>query len=161
MIGLVLVRVLLREFADGAAEHIALAKIAGDHRRAAGTEHIDFHFRVIDEVFDAAVAPEEAPSGSFDAAPELDAAALADVQARVRTRVLRTFVKRGLIDKVTPPGRASGRTKISIQWCPDSSPSGRRPGLRRTGRRVGRQAKDQPRAHACAAPLNLVLLCAC
>ena len=161
MIGLVLVRVLLREFADGAAERIALAKIAGDHRRAVGTEHIDFHFCVIDGIFDAAFAPDEAPNGSFDAVLELDAAALADVQACVRTRVLRTFIKRGLIDKVTPPGCAPRRTKISIQWCPDSSASGRRPGSRRTGRRVGRQAKDQHRAHACAAPLNRVLLCAC
>ena len=38
---------------------------------------------------------------SFHAAlaRELDVAAFADVQARVRTRVLRTFVKRGLIGK--------------------------------------------------------------
>ena len=42
-------------------------------------------------------APDDAPSVSSHAALELDAAAFADVQARVRTRVLRTFVKRGLI----------------------------------------------------------------
>lgn len=35
----------------------------------------------------------------FHAALGLDAAAFADVQARVRTRVLSTFVRRGLIDK--------------------------------------------------------------
>jgi len=43
--------------------------------------------------------PDEAPSVSFHAALGLDAAAFADVQARVRTCVLPTFVRRGLIDK--------------------------------------------------------------
>jgi hypothetical protein len=38
------------------------------------------------------------PSVSFHAALGLDAAAFADVQARARTRVLSTFVRRGLID---------------------------------------------------------------
>ncbi len=48
-----------------------------------------------------AVAPDDAPGVSFRAAlaHALDAAAFADVQACVRTRVQRTFVKRGLIDK--------------------------------------------------------------
>ena len=57
--------------------------------------------RSIRGVFDAAVAPDDTPDVSFHAAPAHtpDAAAFADVQARVRTRVLRTFVKRGLIDR--------------------------------------------------------------
>jgi hypothetical protein len=58
---------------------------------------------VIDGVFESAPdtnnAPDEASSVRFHAALELDAAAFADVQARVRTRVLSTFVRRGLIDK--------------------------------------------------------------
>ncbi len=64
-------------------------------------KHVHFHCCVIDGVFEPAVAPDEAPSLSFHAAlaHELDAAAFADVQARVRTRVLCTFVNRGLIDK--------------------------------------------------------------
>ncbi len=57
--------------------------------------------RAVAGVFDAAGAPADAPGVSFRAAlaHTLDAAAFADVQARVRTRVLRTFVKRGLIDR--------------------------------------------------------------
>ena len=35
----------------------------------------------------------------FHAATELDTAAIAKVQAQVRQRILRTFVRRGLIDK--------------------------------------------------------------
>ena len=60
----------------------------------------NFHCCVIDGVFEQAVALDDAPSVSFHAAlaHDLDAAAFADVQARVRTRVLRTFVRRGLID---------------------------------------------------------------
>ena len=56
---------------------------------------------IVPALMAAAVAPDEAPSATFHAAlaHELDAAAFADVQARVRTRVLRTFVRRGLIDK--------------------------------------------------------------
>lgn len=44
------------------------------------------------------VGSRRAPCVSFHAALELDEVAFADVQARVRTRVLRSFVKRGLID---------------------------------------------------------------
>ena len=62
-------------------------------------EHVHFHCCVIDGFFAPVVALDDAPSVSFDAALELDAAAFADVQARVRTRVLRTFVRRGLIDE--------------------------------------------------------------
>ena len=60
-----------------------------------------FHCCVIDGVFEPAVAPDDAPSVSFHAAlaHTLDAAAFAGVQTRVRTRVLPTFVKRGLIDQ--------------------------------------------------------------
>ena len=51
-------------------------------------------------VFEPAITPDDAPSVSVHAARlELGAAAFADVQARVRTRVLHTFGKRGLIDK--------------------------------------------------------------
>jgi hypothetical protein len=47
------------------------------------------------------VDPDDAPGVTFHAAlaHDLDATTFADVQARVRTRVLRTFVRRGLIDK--------------------------------------------------------------
>ena len=57
--------------------------------------------RVIDGVFEPAVAPDDAPKVILHAAlaHALDAAAFADVRARVRTRVLRTFVKQGLTDK--------------------------------------------------------------
>ena len=78
-----------------------LIKIA---TRAGGCA-VHFHCCVIDGLFESAtdtvVAPDEAPNVTFHAAlaHELDAAAFADVQARVRTRVLRAFVRRGLIDK--------------------------------------------------------------
>ncbi len=61
-------------------------------------EYVHFHCCVIDDIFEPVVAPDEAPSVSFHAALELNAAAIADVQARVRTHVLRTFFRRGLTD---------------------------------------------------------------
>lgn len=57
----------------------------------------DVH-REIAGQFEPVVAPDEAPSVSFHAALKLNAAAIADAQARVRTHVLRTFFRRGLID---------------------------------------------------------------
>jgi hypothetical protein len=58
-----------------------------------------FHCCVIDGVFELDVAPYDSPSVSSHSALELDAAAFADVQTLVRTRVLRSFDRRGLIDK--------------------------------------------------------------
>ena len=90
----------LREHSPGCPAAAQIGAVAFIHRFGASlNEHVHFHCCVIDGVFEPALAPDDAPSVSFHAALELDAAAFADVQARVRTRVLRTFVKRGLIDK--------------------------------------------------------------
>lgn len=102
----------LREHSPGSPGDARIGAVAFIHRFDSSlNEHVrsaclgfrfaasNFHCYVIDGVFEPALAPDEAPSVSFHAAHDLDAAAFADVQARVRTRVLRSFVKRGLIDK--------------------------------------------------------------
>ena len=67
-------------------------------------EHIHFHCCVIDGVFEPAEASDAAkadaaPGVVFHAATGLDPEAIAAVQAQVRRRVLRVFVRRGLIEK--------------------------------------------------------------
>ena len=89
----------LREHSPACPVTARIGAVAFIHRFGSSlNEHVHFHCCVIDGVFEPAVALDEAPSVSFHAALGLDAAAFADVQARVRTRVLRTFVRRGLID---------------------------------------------------------------
>ncbi len=90
----------LREHSPACPAAARIGAVAFIHRFGSSlNEHVHFHCCVIDGVFEPAVAPDDAPGVSFHAAIELDAAAFAEVQARVRTRVLSTFVKRGLIDK--------------------------------------------------------------
>ena len=94
----------LREHSPACPVTARIGAVAFIHRFGSSlNEHVHFHCCVIDGVFESAAdtnnAPDDAPRVSFHAALGLDAAAFADVQARVRTRVLRTFVKRGLIDK--------------------------------------------------------------
>jgi hypothetical protein len=94
----------LREHSPSSPADARIGAVAFIHRFGSSlNEHVHFHCCVIDGVFESTAdtdnAPKEAPSVSFHAALELDAAAFADVQARVRTRVLSTFVRRGLIDK--------------------------------------------------------------
>jgi len=64
-------------------------------------EHIHFHCCVIDGVFESAEAgdTDDAPGVVFHAATGLDPEAIAAVQAQVRRRILRVFVRRGLIEK--------------------------------------------------------------
>ena len=94
----------LREHSPACPVTPRIGAVAFIHRFGSSlNEHVHFHCCVIDGVFQSAAdtnnVPDEAPSVSFHAAVGLDAAAFADVQARVRTRVLRTFVKHRLIDK--------------------------------------------------------------
>jgi hypothetical protein len=94
----------LHEHSPSSPADARIGAVAFIHRFGSSlNEHVHFHCCVIDGVFESTAdtdnAPKEAPSVSFHAALELDAAAFADVQARVRTRVLSTFVRRGLIDK--------------------------------------------------------------
>ena len=62
-------------------------------------EHGDFHCCVIDEAFEPTAAPDYAPSINFPGALDLDPAAFANLQARVRTPVPHAFVRRDLMDK--------------------------------------------------------------
>lgn len=62
-------------------------------------EHVHFHCCVIDGVFQPIADTDDEENVVFHAAWGLDAVAIADVQAVVRQRILRTFVRRGLIDK--------------------------------------------------------------
>jgi hypothetical protein len=62
-------------------------------------EHVHFHCCIIDGAFEPADVTGEAAGVVFHAASGLDAAALADVQAMVRRRILSTFARRGLIGK--------------------------------------------------------------
>ena len=94
----------LREHSPACPAAARIGAVAFIHRFGSSlNEHVHFHCCVIDGVFAPAVAPagtpDDVPSVSFHAALALDAAAFAEVQARVRTRILRTFVRRGLIDR--------------------------------------------------------------
>lgn len=65
-------------------------------------EHVHFHCCVIDGVFEPAEATvaetDDSANVMFHAAAGLDEDAIAAVQTQVRRRVLRTFVRRGLIE---------------------------------------------------------------
>jgi hypothetical protein len=59
---------------------------------------LHFHCCIVDGVFKPASAG-DVPRVDFHAATWIDETAIVKVQAEVRRRVLRTFVRRGLIDK--------------------------------------------------------------
>ena len=66
--------------------------------------HVHFHCCVMDGVFEPSVntddrVTDDVPGVSFHAAHQLDALAIQAVQTRTRKRILRTFVRRGLIDQ--------------------------------------------------------------
>lgn len=87
----------------GAAAHSGA--VAFIHRFGSSlNEHVHFHCCVIDGVFepaemDGATEANATPGVVFHAATELDPEAIAAVQAQARRRILRTFVRRGLIEK--------------------------------------------------------------
>ncbi len=93
-------------------------------------EHVHFHCCVIDGVFEPAEAgdTDAAPGVVFHAAVGLDNEAIAAVQAQVRRRVLRTFVRRGLIEKCDAEEMAAGNTVAGSRWmprCASPAPTGR------------------------------------
>ena len=94
----------LREHSPGCDPSARIGAIAFIHRFGSSlNEHTHFHCCVVDGVFepeigDTAEAAKQA-GVDFHTATELDAAAIAQVQAQVRQRILRVFVRRGLIDK--------------------------------------------------------------
>jgi hypothetical protein len=90
----------LREHSPACPVTARIGAFAFIHRFGSSlNEHVHFHCCVIESAPATDNAPDEAPGVSFHAALGLDAAAFADVQARVRTRVLSTSVRRGLIDQ--------------------------------------------------------------
>jgi hypothetical protein len=60
-------------------------------------EHVHFHCCIVDGLFEPATV--DVDGVDFHAATWIDETAIAKVQAEVRRRVLRTFVRRGLFDK--------------------------------------------------------------
>ena len=94
----------LRDHSAGCGFAARSGAVAFIHRFGSSlSAHVHFHCCVIDGVFEptAATGSEAgaAPGVVFHAAAGLDAQAIAAVQAQVRRRVLRTFVRRALIGK--------------------------------------------------------------
>jgi len=83
----------LRAHSPGSGPAARLGAVAFIHRFGSSLNaHLHFHCVVIDGVFDRA-----AGGVVFHAATGLDATAIAAVQAQVRRRLLRAFVRRGLL----------------------------------------------------------------
>lgn len=97
----------LREHSPGCAPTARIGVIAFIHRFGSSlNEHTHFHCCIVDGVFapaaniaDATGAADAVAGVDFHAATDLDAAAIAQVQVQVRQRILRAFVRRGLIGK--------------------------------------------------------------
>jgi hypothetical protein len=82
----------LRAHSPGSGSAARLGAVAFIHRFGSSLNaHLHFHCVGINGVFDSAAAG----GVIFDAATELDANAIAQVQAQVRRRLLRIFVRRG------------------------------------------------------------------
>jgi hypothetical protein len=94
----------LRAHSPGSGPAARLGAVAFIHRFGSTLNaHLHFHCVVIDGVFDAAT------TGGiiFTAATGVDANAIAQVQAQVRRRLLRVFVRRGLLPR--DDARATGQ----------------------------------------------------
>jgi hypothetical protein len=86
----------LRAHSPGSGPAARLGAVAFIHRFGSTLNaHLHFHCIVIDGVFDAAAAGRVV----FHAATGVDANAIAQVQAQVRRRLLRVFVRRGLLPR--------------------------------------------------------------
>ena len=84
----------LRDYSPGSPGAARIGAVAFIHRFGASlNQHVHCHCCVSDRVFEPDVAPDDAPNVSLHStlAHHLDAAAVADVRARVRTCVMRTF----------------------------------------------------------------------
>ena len=90
----------LREHSPGCDTQARIGAVAFIHRFGSSlNEHVHFHCCIVDGTFEPAVDTGDGAGVDFHAATGLDTATIAGVQARVRRRVLRTFVRHGLIDK--------------------------------------------------------------
>jgi Putative transposase len=86
----------LREHRPGSRAAARLGAVVFSHRFGSSLNaHLHLHCCIIDEVFAAAHAADGAAVVVFHEACGLAAAAVRQVQARVRQRVLRAFVRRG------------------------------------------------------------------
>ena len=86
----------LRAHSLGAGPAARLGAVAFIHRFGSTLNpHLHFHCVVIDGVFDSSTAGR----AIFHAATGLDVNAIAQVQAQVRQRLLRLFVRRGLLPR--------------------------------------------------------------
>lgn len=92
----------LREHSPGCGASARIGAITFIHRFGSSLNaHVHFHCCIVDGVFEPTTADsaDEKSGVDFLAATGLDAAAIAKVQAQVRQRILRAFVRRGLIGK--------------------------------------------------------------
>ena len=100
----------LRAHSPGSGPAARLGAVAFIHRFGSSLNaHLHFHCVVIDGVFDAA-----ATGGVvFTAATGVDANAIADVQAGVRRRLLRVFVRCAACYRMMTPGRWGNGTTVA------------------------------------------------
>jgi hypothetical protein len=100
----------LREHSPGCNTKARIGAVAFIHRFGSSLNaHVHFHYCIVDGLFqpaanigdtaDAADAADEVAVVDFHATTGLDAVAIAKVQAQVRQRILRAFVRCGLIGK--------------------------------------------------------------
>ena len=88
----------LREHSPGCATKARLGAVAFIQRFGSSlNEHVHFHCCIIDGLFDSTTNTDG--TVAFHPSSGLDDAAFRQVQAIVRRRILRLFVRRGLIDK--------------------------------------------------------------
>jgi hypothetical protein len=86
----------LRSVCPGAGPHARIGAVAFIHRFGALLNaHLHFHCVVVEGVFDA----DAAGGAQFHEARALSAEALAEIQARVRTRLLRALSRRNLLER--------------------------------------------------------------
>ncbi|NNM68559.1 MAG: IS91 family transposase [Gallionella sp.] len=101
------VELCLREHSPGCDPTARIGAIAFIHRFGSSLNaHVHFHCCIVDGVFQPAAkigetagAADAVVEVNFHAATGLDAAAIAQVQAQLRQRILRAFARRGLIGK--------------------------------------------------------------
>ena len=90
----------LREHSPGCDTQARIGAVAFIHRFGSSlNEHVHFHCCIVDGTFEPAANADDGAEVDFHAATGLDAVAITGVQARVRRRILATFVRRGLIEK--------------------------------------------------------------
>jgi hypothetical protein len=90
----------LRDHSPGCSDSARIGAVAFIHRFGSSlNDHVHFRCCIIDGVFDPAADTDEEEGVAFHAACGLDADAIAEVQAVVRKRILRAFIRRSLIDQ--------------------------------------------------------------